>query len=484
MSLLPTDVRTPLPLLVAGGTVASRGDDTVEVVDPSRDEVIATVPAGCEGDADAAVGAALAAFPGGAARTAPAARGGLLKAAARRLRGAVEELTEIQSRESGKPLEGSRGGVMAGIETIEQFAELAPLHRGATLQGAFGAIDFMAHEPRGVAVALTPWNDPVAIACQLIAANLLVGNTVVFKPSERTPLCGARLVELIAEDLPPGVLNLVHGDGRCGRPLAAHPDVRLVCLVGSVRAGRDVAAATARTGAKALLELGGKDPLIVDAGVDPAWAAAQAATGAFANSGQICVAVERVYVHESLAQPFLAALVKEAEAAVVGDPRDPRTTLGPLVDRRHREAVHAHVAAAVEAGARALTGGTVPAGAGAYYPPTVLTDVRDDMAVMREETFGPVAPVAVVPSFDDALTRAAASSYGLAAVVLTADMDHAQRAWRELPVGTVKINAAFGGAPGGAAEPHAGSGRGLGYGPELLDECATTKAVHLEPPVT
>ncbi|MGI8698164.1 MAG: aldehyde dehydrogenase family protein [Mycobacteriales bacterium] len=453
--------------------------DVIEVRDPATDELLGTVPAGSEQAADAAVAAARAAARSWA-RTAPAERAGLLKAAARRLRDHVEELAVLQTREGGKPIGDSRGGVLAGIETIEQYAELGPLHRGRSLQGGWGATDLMVHEPRGVAVVLTPWNDPVAIACGLLAGALVTGDTVVFKPSERTPLSGARLVELL--DLPSGVLSLVHGDARAGRPLVAHPDVDLVIHVGSLATGREIAAVCGRTGAKAILELGGKDPLVVDAGVDPVWAAAQAAAGAFANAGQICTSVERIYVHQEVAEPFVQALVKEAEALVIGPGLDPTTTMGPLVDRRQRDVVHHQVTQAVAAGAVALTGGRVPEGPGAFYPPTVLTGCTDEMAVMREETFGPVAAVQAVATYDEALAAANRSAYGLAATVLTADMGHAQRAWRELAAGTVKVNAAWGGAPGGAAEPHGGSGSGFGYGPELLDEVTTTKVVHLEPP--
>jgi len=453
--------------------------DVIEVRDPATDELLGTVPAGSEQAADAAVAAARAAARSWA-RTAPAERAGLLKAAARRLRDNVEELAVLQTREGGKPIGDSRGGVLAGIETIEQYAELGPLHRGRSLQGGWGATDLMVHEPRGVAVVLTPWNDPVAIACGLLAGALVTGDTVVFKPSERTPLSGARLVELL--DLPSGVLSLVHGDARAGRPLVAHPDVDLVIHVGSLATGREIAAVCGRTGAKAILELGGKDPLVVDAGVDPVWAAAQAAAGAFANAGQICTSVERIYVHQEVAEPFVRALVKEAEALVMGPGLDPTTTMGPLVDRRQRDVVHHQVTQAVAAGAVALTGGRLPEGPGAFYPPTVLTGCTDEMAVMREETFGPVAAVQVVATYDEALVAANRSAYGLAATVLTADMGHAQRAWRELAAGTVKVNAAWGGAPGGAAEPHGGSGSGFGYGPELLGEVTTTKVVHLAPP--
>ncbi|WP_233583709.1 aldehyde dehydrogenase, partial [Micromonospora sp. CV4] len=196
----------------------------------------------------------------------------------------------------------------------------------------------------------------------------------------------------------------------------------------------------------------------------------------------VIVAVERIYVHREVAEDFVAALVQRAGALRAGPGRDPGTELGPLVDRRHRDHVHGQVTAAVAAGARVRTGGELPDGPGAFYPATVVADCRHDMPLVREETFGPVAPVVVVDSFDEALRCAADSPYGLAATVLTASMSHAQRAWRELPVGTVKINSVFGGAPGGAAHPRRASGQGFGYGPELLDEFTATKAVHIEAP--
>jgi succinate-semialdehyde dehydrogenase/glutarate-semialdehyde dehydrogenase len=331
----------------------------------------------------------------------------------------------------------------------------------------------MAFGPRGVVAVITPWNDPVAVSCGLLGAALVTGNTVVYKPSERTPATGWRLAELLAPRFPDGVLNLVNGDGSAGAALAAAP-VDVVAQVGSTATGRSIAAACARTGAKALLENGGSDPLIVDAGVDPVWAASQAALGAFANSGQICVAVERIYVDRAVVEPFLAALTREAGQWA--------ERIGPLVDRSLRDAVDDQVQRAVKDGATALCGGAVPPGPGAYYPPTVLSGCTDEMAVMRDETFGPVAPVMAVGSFQEALRRAADSPYGLAATVLTRSMSHAQQAWRDLPAGTVKINAVFGGAPGGAAHPRRASGQGFGYGPELLDEMTATKAVHLEAP--
>jgi len=444
----------------------------ITVDDPRTGEPVSRVPVATEERCAEAVRAARAAAPGWA-RTPAAERGAALHAAAEAVRAAADELAELNTRETGKLRDDSRGGVDAGIGTLVQYAELGPVHRGRTLHGGWAAADLMVPEPRGVVAVITPWNDPVAIAAGLIGAALATGNTVVHKPSERCPATGRRFAELLAAHLPAGVLEIVDGDGPVGAALAGAA-VDVVAHVGGSAAGRAIAQAGARTGAHVLRENGGNDALIVDAGVDPVWAAAQAALGSFANAGQICVSVERVLVHEGVAGTFLAAL--EREAAKWAE------RIGPLVDRRHREHVHGHVEAARRAGAEVRAGGAVPDGPGAFYPPTVLAGVTADTDVWREETFGPVAPVRVVADFGAALGAAADDDHGLAATVLTADMAHAQRAWRELPVGTVKVNDVFGGAPGGAAQPRRRSGSGYGYGPELLDEMTTTKVVHLAPP--
>lgn len=443
----------------------------LEIRDPADGRLVGSVTAATPGGVAAAIATAKRRAPGWAA-TPAADRGIALKDAARALRERAGELAVLIESETGKPRGEAEEGVLAGAGTLEQYAELGPVHRGRSLLGDPSATDLMVPEPRGVVVALTPWNDPVAVACGLLGAAVVTGNTVVHKPSERCPHTGTWLGNVLAEALPEGVLQTVQGDGSVGAELAAHADVDVVAHVGSTVAGRSIAASAAKTGAKALLENGGNDPLVVDAGVDPVWAAAQAATGAFANSGQICVAVERILVHQDVAEAFLTALVAEAG----------HRELAPLVDRRHRDGVHAQVAEAIAQGADPLVGGTVPDGPGAFYPATVLTGCTSGMRILREETFGPVAPVTVVADFEQALGQAADGEYGLAATVLTPSMAHAQRAWRELPVGTVKINNVFGGAPGGAAHPRGASGSGYGYGPELLDEMTQTKVVHLAPP--
>lgn len=444
------------------------------VLDPRTGEVVGPAPQSTPDDCTAALSAARAAAHGWG-RTPAAERGAALHAAAAAVREAAEELATLTERETGKPYADALGGVEAGIGTLVQYAELGPVHRGRTLHGAWDATDLMVPEPRGVVVVLTPWNDPVAVAAGLIGAALATGNTVVHKPSERCPATGRRFAELVAAHLPPDVLRILDGDGAVGARLAA-AEVDVVAHVGGTSTGREIRKACAVTGAHAILENGGNDPLIVDAGVDPGWAAEQAALGTFANSGQICVSVERIYVHAGVAEPFVEALTARA-----GEWTE---RIGPMVDRTLREEVHRQVRGAVADGARLRTGGELPDGPGAFYPATVLDGCTTGMDVFREETFGPVAPVRAVPDFDTALAEAADDRYGLGATVLTADMDHAQAAWRALPAGTVKVNAVFGGAPGGAAQPRRASGQGFGYGPELLDEMTAVKVVHLQPAVT
>ena len=469
------EVSETISHLIGNVEVPSTSEEAINVLDPATGEQIGLIPAGTPADASEVVKAAREAKTGWS-RLPAAERAEFVKTAARRMREHARDLAGLVTLENGKPLDDALGGVEAGIGTLEQYAELGPLHRGKSLQGNYMATDAMVHEPYGIAAVVVPWNDPIAIACGYLGAALVTGNTVVYKPSEKTPLSAVRLVEMF--ELPDGVLNLLLGDARAGWPLVAHEDVDLVLFTGSVKTGREILEVAGRQLKKAVVELGGKDPMIVDAGVDPAWAAGEATTGSFANAGQICTSVERIYVHESVADEFLQELVVRAEALRVGDGIQPGIQMGPLIDEGQREIVHRHVTQAVEVGAELLCGGEIPEGPGFFYPPTVLSGVRSGMAVVEEEAFGPVAAVEVVASFEEALKKANDTLYGLAAVVLTPEPEHAQKAWRELSVGTVKINAVFGGAPGGAAEPRKASGLGFGYGPELLDEVTATKVVH------
>jgi succinate-semialdehyde dehydrogenase/glutarate-semialdehyde dehydrogenase len=361
-------------------------------------------------------------------------RGPLLKVAARRLNQHARELAELQTREVGTPLADSLGGVQAAIAAFEAFAELGPLERGRPPRG-----DLMLREPRGVVAILMPWCDPLAASCGALAAALVTGNTVVLKPSEKAPLAAERLVDLL--DLGP-VLMLLHGDERAARPLSTHGGVDLVVRPGEEAAGSHLA--------------------IVDAGVDPDWAADHVAASAFAGAGQSCGSVERVHVHHAVAEAFVEALTERARALRVGPGMDPDTDLGPLIDADHVTWVHRQVQDAVHTGARLLTGGEPLTRAGFFYPPTVLVGASDDALVNCGETRGPVATIRVSLSFAEALY---AERVGLASV-LTPSHTNAQRAWSELPARTVSINTVFRGARA-VAEP------------ELLDAVTRTKVVHL-----
>lgn len=448
---------------------------TISVVDPRDGTPVGTLPCAAPAQVRAAITAAVSSARTWS-RTEPERRGALLHEAADAVEQHAEELAELTTRETGKLADDALGGVRAGVGTLRQYAELGPVHRGHSLRGGVLAADWTVPEPRGLVVALTPWNDPIAVAAGLLGAALVTGNTVIHKPSERCPHVGRRLGEVLAGVLPEGVLTTLVGGPDVGRALSSSPDVDVIAHVGSSATGHAIARAAAETGAHVVRENGGNDPLVIDDDVDPTWAAAQAALGAFANAGQICTSVERIYVHQAIAAPFLTALTEEAAR------RDRDGALAPLVDRRLRRAVHEQVTQALEAGAVALTGAVVPEGPGAAYPATVLRDCTAEMTVMREETFGPVAPVQIVESFAEGLRRAGEGRYGLAATVLTGRLAHTQQALADLSVGTLKVNNVFGGAPGGSAQPRGDSGDGFGYGPELLDEMTRVKVVHVEMP--
>ena len=463
-------------------------------LNPATGELNGSMPAATPAEVDVAVRRARGAAQAWR-RTSPSERGAALKAAAAAVRADRERLADLHLRDTGRLLSDCLGAVDVAADLLVEAATLAPLDAGRSLGGATGAIDLTRREPRGVVAVITPWNDPLPAAAGLLGAALATGNTVVHKPSERSALVGLAFAEVVAAHMPDGVLGVLSGDGETGEALVAHPGVDVVAHVGSTRAGRRIAEVAGPRAAKLLLENGGKDVMVVDRDVDPVWAAGQAALGAFVNAGQLCVAVERVVVHADVADAFLAALVEEAHRWAPGDPADPATRLGPLIDERALDGVLAHVRSAADAGARVLTGGTraFPAGPsagsvdgtggapGCYLEPTVLTGVTPDMDVWSQETFGPVVPVAVAASFDEALAIADEGSYGLAATVLTGSVDHALRAAEVLEVGTVKVNAVFGGAPGGSADPRRGSGTGRGYGPDLIGELTVLKTVHLEP---
>ncbi|MCK9249903.1 MAG: aldehyde dehydrogenase family protein [Solirubrobacteraceae bacterium] len=446
---------------------------TIDLVDPATQRVIARLPTGSPEDVDAAVAAAAAAQPAWAALPLED-RLSRLERFADALEAHAAELAELECREMGKPVDIGEAFVLSGVEVLR--ASIADARTYAFVETQVDTdeqLKRVLRRPLGVVAQIVPWNFTVAATLLGLGPLLAAGNAVVWKPSERAPLSGVRMAEL-ADDLPPGVLNLVLGDRRAGEPLADHPDVGLVHFTGSVPSGRSVAGSAAGHLRRAVLELGGKDPVVVDAGVDVDATAEAVAFGAFVNTGQICTSMERIYVHRDVADAFVAALVAQAEQWTMGDGHDEGVRLGPLVDERQRRIVHEHVTDAVRDGATVLTGGEPPDRTGFFYPATVLVDVDDDMLIMREETFGPVAPIKAVDSFEEGLRRAADSRFGLAATVYTTDPDHAALC-DALPVGVVWVNEWQGGGLARTYEPAGDSGSGATGGHAAYD--AATRPV-------
>ncbi|AEM84127.1 aldehyde dehydrogenase family protein [Streptomyces violaceusniger] len=455
------------------------GEDVVAVVNPATEEAVAHFRAGSADDVDRAVAVAVAAQPEWAALTV-ARRVERIHAWADTIAAHAAELAELECREMGKPVGIGRSfiaGAVAGLKAAANQALTYPFSE--TVPGPAGGRTDIVRHPLGVTAVITPWNFPVVMVLGALGPLLAAGNTVVVKPSERSPLSTVRLFELAASTgLPPGVLNLVLGDGRTGAALTEHKDVTLVHFTGSVGAGRAVGKATGHRLRRCVLELGGKDPVVIDAGVNPVATAQAVAFGAFINTGQICTSMERIYVHERIADEFVEALIATARTFTIGDGLDPATVLGPLVDARQRETVRRHVEDAVHKGATVRAGGAVPERRGYFYPATVLTGVDDTMLVMTEETFGPIAPVTVVSSFEEGLTRAAASRYGLAATVYTDDPDHITAA-AQLPVGVVWVNQWQGGGPERLYEPARESGMGATGARAAYDAATRPAAVHV-----
>ncbi|MEU4827323.1 aldehyde dehydrogenase family protein [Actinomadura sp. NPDC023710] len=464
--------------LIGGVWEDSRGDAFHEVVDPATEEVVARCPSGSPEDVRPAVAAAAGAQPAWAALPA-AERVARLTRWADAVAKHAAELAELECREMGKPVALGTGFIGAAAQQVKAAAaEALDYPFEETVPGPDGSSTTILRNPVGATAVIVPWNFPVPMALGAIGPLLAAGNTVVVKPSERSPMSAVRLLELA--DLPPGVVNLVHGDSRAGVPLVADERIGLVHFTGSVEAGRQVGAETGGRLNRSILELGGKDPVVVDADVDPAVTAAAVAFGAFANSGQICTSMERIYVHQDVAEEFIDALVDAAGTYTLGNGRDAQTVLGPLVDQRQRDIVERHVADALERGATVRTGGKRPEGRGFFYPATVLTDVDDSMLVMNEETFGPLAPVVVVPSFEEGLAQAAKTRFGLAATVYTNDPEHMAAA-RAVPAGVVWVNQWQGGGPERLYEPTGDSGMGATGSRAAYDAATRPVSIHTAP---
>ena len=380
-----------------------------------------------------------------------------LEPAAARFQSHGETLGRLITEEMGKPFREAVGEVRGiGDSLLSELAEIADALEPDILEG-HGLRSAVHRDPLGVCAAITPWNFPVAMPHWMVFPALVAGNTVLFKPSEETPLAGKAYADLLGETLPEDVLILVQGDDEQGKALVS-ADVDLIAFTGSREVGKHILRSASHGLKRVILELGGKDPMIVLDDADLRKAAKFAAWNGFRNAGQVCVSTERIYVQESVAREFEALLVEETEKLTVGSGLDPKTSVGPMVNEEQREHVLSQISEAVAKGARALTGGMDhPA---PFVKPTVLTEVDRTLGIAREETFGPVICVTRIVSDEEAVRKANDSPFGLGAVVFGTDPARAERVARGLKAGMVGINRACGGAKG---TPWVGAGES-GYG--------------------
>ncbi len=461
-TMIPTPVHDRL--YIGGQWVQAIGDQTIDVVNPYTEAVIASIPAGTAADVDRAVAAARAAFPGWAA-TPVDRRADLLDAVAERLSERGDELAAIITSEVGTPIGLSRL-LQVGLPTMS-FASMGGLLDELALEEEVGN-SLVVREPIGVVAAIAPWNYPLHQMAAKVAPALAAGCTVVLKPSEVTPLSTFALAEIFEEvGFPPGVVNLVTGYGQViGEAMVGHPGVDMVTFTGSEGVGRHIGEVAGRNLVPAALELGGKSACVVLGDADMQLAITACVTRCLLNSGQTCIALTRLIVpRERLAEAeAIAAAV--AVAHQLGDPFDHATQQGPLVSALQRDRVRGWIRRGIDDGARLVTGGAEPPAGldhGFFVAPTVFSDVRSDMSIAREEIFGPVLSIIAFDDEEDAIRIANDSRFGLSGAVWSGDEEHALSVARRIRTGQIDIN-------GGAFNPCApfggvdcsGHGRELG----------------------
>lgn len=460
-------------LFINGAWVPAASGQMFDVIDPSDRSVLHRVARGGPQDVEAAVGAARTAFDTGPwPRLSGAERAAVLRRIGDGIRHRLADLARLEVLDNGKPLPEATWDIEDTAGVFHFYADLAEeLDRSGETAIPLSAPAFSSsavREPAGVVAAIIPWNFPMLMASWKVAPALAAGCTVVLKPSEVTPLTALELAEIADEaGLPPGVLNIITGFGpETGQPLTAHPGVDKIAFTGSVPTGSQIMATAARDIKTVSLELGGKSPLIVFADTPVEEAVEWIMFGIFWNQGEVCSATSRVLIEDSLYPAVIERLVQEARKIRIGHGLEDGVLLGPLVSPAQQEKVLAAIARGRAEGATLLTGGRVPPGleGGCYVEPTVFADVPTDSWIWREEIFGPVVCVRPFHSEEDAVTLANDSPYGLAAAVMSADLDRAGRVARALRAGVVWINCSqptFTEAPWGGLK-RSGIGRELG----------------------
>src|ERR1700728_2607229 len=467
-------------LLSDGRRIAAAAGRYFDVMNPATEQVVALVAEADAVDVDAAVRSARAAFEGSWGQIRAAERGHALLRFADVIRRNADELVQLESLDSGKPVSAiRRQDLPAVLDTLTYYAGMADKINGQVIPARTDALTYTVREPLGVVGAIVPWNFPLMIGMWKIAPALACGCTVVLKPAELTPLTALRLGELALEaGLPPGALNVVPGFGKtAGVALVEHPDVDKITFTGSPAVGRQILRGAAGNLKRVTLELGGKSANIIFPDADLDAAVKAAAAGIFFNAGQVCSAGSRILVHADVYDEVVARLAERARHVRLGDPREAATSMGPVVSETQMERVLGYIDIGRREGARVVAGGARHGRTGYFVSPTVFADVNPDMRIAQEEIFGPVAAVIRFTDEEEALRIANGTCYSLAAGVWTADIARAHRFGLRLKAGTVWVNT-YGptdvGRPWGGARD---SGVGREHGEAAIENFTEAKVM-------
>jgi aldehyde dehydrogenase (NAD+) len=478
---MPFDVQSQIQdLLIDGKRVPALSGRYFDTLNPATEQVIARVAEADAADIDAAVRSARAAFAGAWGHMRAADRGHALLRLADLIRQNIDELVELESLDSGKPISAiRRQDLPAVLDTLAYYAGWADKINGQVIPARPDALTYTVREPMGVVAAIVPWNFPLMIGMWKIAPALACGCTVVLKPAELTPLTALRISELALEaGFPPGVLNVVPGFGKtAGQALVDHPDVDKVTFTGSPGVGRQILRSAAGNLKRVTLELGGKSANIIFPDADLDAAVKAAGSGVFFNAGQVCSAGSRILVHEKIHDEVVERLAARANMIRLGDPKDSATAMGPLISAGQMKRVLDYIEVGKNEGARIAAGGTRHGDTGYFVDPTIFTDVEHGMRISQEEIFGPVAAVLRFKDDEDAIRLANGTSYGLAAGVWTADIGRGHRFAKRLKAGTVWVNT-FG--PTDVRLPWGGardSGFGREHGESAIENFTEPKVV-------
>ena len=449
--------------------------ESLKVIEPATEKVMAELTAATVEDADRAVARAKAAYPAWRA-VSPKDRANLLRRISIAIQQHAEELAQLEARNVGKPISDARGEVGMVADVFNYYAGAPERLFGKTIPVA-GGVDMTFREPLGVVALIVPWNFPLPIASWKVAPALAAGNTIVLKPAGLTPLTAVELGRIALEaGLPEGVLNVVVGAGRIvGERLVEHPDVAKVAFTGSTEVGKRIGELAAKSIKRLTLELGGKSANIVFADADLEKAAATAPIAVFGNAGQDCCARSRILVERSAVDRFMQGLEKAVKSLKVGDPLDDHTEMGPLISADHRDKVSSYLSD----GAKVAFRGSAPSGAGYWFPPTILSPMSNSDRASREEIFGPIGVVIPFEDEADAIRIANDTEYGLSGSIWTNNAGRAMRVARALETGTISVNSH---SSVRVTTPFGGfkqSGIGRELGPDALDYYTELKNVFL-----